>query len=60
MLENLETRKIVEMEPSEDLLLNLRPYQKQALAWMVAREQSEEEREAELEKQKEIARVPTV
>ncbi|KAL6058508.1 SWI/SNF-related matrix-associated actin-dependent regulator of chromatin subfamily A member 3-like 1 [Balamuthia mandrillaris] len=44
-LENLHTRQteLEEMEPSPNLNLTLRSYQKQALGWMVSRERSSSE-----------------
>lgn len=43
LLSNLSSKKtLVEMEPHESLKINLRPYQKQALAWMSDREKSPE------------------
>ena len=45
LLSGLSTNndQIPEMEPSELLMLSLRPYQKQALGWMVSRERSQSE-----------------
>eukprot|EP01105_Mastigella_eilhardi_P016431 TRINITY_DN3757_c0_g1_i2.p1 TRINITY_DN3757_c0_g1~~TRINITY_DN3757_c0_g1_i2.p1 ORF type:complete len:965 (+),score=241.35 TRINITY_DN3757_c0_g1_i2:292-2895(+) len=36
--------RMIEAEPARELLLGLRSYQKQALGWLIAREQTKEER----------------
>lgn len=38
--------ELYEAEPHKDLLVELRPYQKEALGWMIAREQTPAERQA--------------
>lgn len=48
LFENLHTTTLLaEMEPSETLKAGLRPYQKQALAWLVGRERDEAAEAAE-------------
>lgn len=44
VLEDVSTRNMEEVEPSKELALGLRSYQKQALGWLIAREQTKEER----------------
>ncbi|KAH3761252.1 SNF2 superfamily RAD5 protein [Pelomyxa schiedti] len=44
-LQEISCRQLVEVEPSKELTLGLRPYQKQALGWLIAREQTLEQRQ---------------